>query len=175
MAKAYRRFWGRGASRCGLVPQVRYRVQVQGGEEMSGRAVGAVRWFPVVLLLAAVSVLALAGLGSSQTGLASVRSYAVTMKFTRATVLDVPTIAVTNLPADAIAYAGDTVEFIVTNESPIDEGFAIDAYGIKEVLKPGETKTVRIEQLRAGAFTIYCQLHPLSVHQNGTLLVLPRS
>lgn len=103
-----------------------------------------------------------------------VRRYAVVMKLTKATVADVPTIAVSNLPADAIAYEGDTVEFTITNESPIPEGFAIDAYNIREVLQPGETKTVRIQQVRAGAFPIYCQLHPLSVHQSGTLLVLPK-
>lgn len=142
---------------------------------MTGQAVRAVRWGVPILLLASLGLLAIGAYGSSESGFASVRTYAVTMKFTRATVLDVPTIAVTNLPADAVAYAGDTVEFTVTNESPIDEGFAIDAYGVREVLKPGETKTIRIGQVRAGAFTIYCQLHPLSVHQSGTLLVLPRS
>mgnify|MGYP000725351751 CR=1 FL=1 len=95
------------------------------------------------------------------------------MRFTRATVADVPTIAVTNLPGSVAVYEGERLAFVVSNESPIDEGFAIDAYGIREVLKPGETRTITIEQLRAGAFPIYCQLHPLSVHQAGTLLVLP--
>ncbi len=104
----------------------------------------------------------------------TVREYAVTMKFWKATVADVPTVAVTNLPADAIAYAGDTVVFRVKNESPIDEGFAIDAYGIREVLKPQETKVIRVTRVKAGAFVIYCHLHPFSVHYTGTLLVLPR-
>ncbi|MBE3598654.1 MAG: cupredoxin domain-containing protein [Limnochordaceae bacterium] len=125
--------------------------------------------------LVAVSVVGLVRYGSGgEAASPPVRSYTVTMKLTKATVADVPTIAVTNLPADAIAYEGDGVEFTIVNESPIDEGFAIDAYGIKEVLKPGETRTARIQRVRAGAYPIYCQLHPLSVHQSGTLLVLPK-
>lgn len=125
--------------------------------------------------LVAVSAAVLVRLdGRGEAASPSVRSYTVTMRFTKATVADVSTIAVTNLPADAIAYEGDAVEFTIVNESPIDEGFAIDAYGVKEVLKPGETRTVRIQRVRAGAYPIYCQLHPLSVHQSGTLLVLPR-
>ena len=82
--------------------------------------------------------------------------------------------AVTNLPADAVAYAGDTVVFRVTNESPIAEGFAIDAYGVRETLEPRQTKVIRIRAVRPGAFVLYCQLHPFSVHYTGTLLVLPR-
>lgn len=104
----------------------------------------------------------------------AVRRYQVTMKFWKATVAGVSTIAVTNLPADAFAYAGETVEFVVRNESPIPEGFAIDAFGVKEVLQPKQTKTVRIRNVRPGAYTIYCHLHPMSVHYTGTLLVAPR-
>lgn len=96
------------------------------------------------------------------------------MKFWKATVAGVSTIAVTNLPADAFAYEGETVEFVIRNESPIPEGFAIDAFGIKEVLQPKETKTIRVRNVRPGAYTIYCQLHPASVHYTGTLLVAPR-
>lgn len=141
---------------------------------MNKRRTGLVSFGAGLVALVAVGGLALVRYGGGEAASPSVRSYAVTMKFTKATVADVPTIAVTNLPADAVAYAGDTVEFTIANESPIDEGFAIDAYGIREVLKPGETRTVRIPQVQAGAYPIYCQLHPLSVHQSGTLLVLPR-
>ncbi|MDR7554594.1 MAG: cupredoxin domain-containing protein [Armatimonadota bacterium] len=107
-------------------------------------------------------------------GAPAVRRYQVVMKFWKATVAEVSTIAVTNLPADAFAYAGETVEFVVRNDSPIPEGFAIDAFGVKEVLQPKETKTVRIRNVRPGAYTIYCHLHPMSVHYTGTLLVAPR-
>lgn len=107
-------------------------------------------------------------------GAAAVRRYRVTMKFWKATVQDVSTIAVVNTPADAFAYEGETVEFTIKNDSPIPEGFAIDAFGVKEVLQPGETKTIRVRNVRPGAYTIYCQLHPASVHYTGTLLVAPR-
>lgn len=130
-----------------------------------------------VPLLAATAVLALAVAtfpAPAPAGSAPVRRYQVTMKFWKATVAGVSTIAVTNLPADAFAYEGETVEFVVRNESPIPEGFAIDAFGVKEVLQPKETKTVRIRGVRRGAYTIYCHLHPMSVHYTGTLLVAPR-
>lgn len=122
----------------------------------------------------AVALLAPAPLAQPARGAAPVRRYQVTMKFWKATVAGVSTIAVTNLPADAFAYEGETVEFVVRNESPIPEGFAIDAFGVKEVLQPKQAKTVRIRNVRAGAYTIYCHLHPMSVHHTGTLLVAPR-
>ncbi|MFN3285490.1 MAG: cupredoxin domain-containing protein [bacterium] len=129
-----------------------------------------------VALSAATALLALAvaTLPAPATAGPAVRRYHVTMKFWKATVAGVSTIAVTNLPADAFAYEGETVEFVVRNESPIPEGFAIDAFGVKEVLQPKETKTVRIRNVRRGAYTIYCHLHPMSVHYTGTLLVAPR-
>ncbi len=128
---------------------------------------------PVLVLLAALGLL----LGAISLPLASPRgerTYQVTMKLWKATVEGVSTLAVTNDPADVIAYAGERVVFVVRNQSPIPEGFAIDAYGIRETLQPNETKRIVIPRVRAGAFTIYCHLHPWSVHQAGTLLVLSR-
>ncbi|MDR7481840.1 MAG: cupredoxin domain-containing protein [Armatimonadota bacterium] len=104
----------------------------------------------------------------------AVRETVVVMKFWKATVAGVPTIAVTNLPADAVAYEGDTVVFTVKNESPLPEGFSIDSLGIKEVIQPKQTRRIRVTNVRAGAHVIYCQLHPFSVHYPGNLLVLPR-
>lgn len=130
------------------------------------------------LLLAAAVVLLgllLPGTVPLEAAPTTARTYRVTMKLWKATVEGVSTIAVTNDPADAIAYAGDRVVFIVRNESPIAEGFAIDAYGIKVTLQPGQTRQITIRAARAGSFTIYCHLHPWSVHYTGTLLVLPRS
>ncbi len=112
--------------------------------------------------------------GPASSGPAPVRRYHVTMRFWKATVAGVSTIAVTNLPGDFFAYEGETVEFVVRNESPIPEGFAIDAFRVKEVLQPKQTKTVRVRNLRAGSYTVYCHLHPMSVHYAGTLLVAPR-
>jgi len=128
----------------------------------------------VAAVFVAAIALAGGGMATRTSGQTTTREYAVKMRFWKATVAGVPTIAVTNLPADAIAYEGETVVFRVTNESPIPEGFAIDAYGIKETLKPKESKTVRVANVRPGAFVIYCQLHPFSVHYTGTLLVLPK-
>ncbi|MDQ7842834.1 MAG: cupredoxin domain-containing protein [Armatimonadota bacterium] len=126
-----------------------------------------------VVVLMAAGAFALTG-ARGQAAASRTREYRVTMKFWKATVAEVPTVAVTNLPADAVAYAGDTVVFRVTNESPIAEGFSVDAYGVREVLEPKQTKVIRIAGVRPGAFVIYCQLHPFSVHYTGTLLVLPR-
>lgn len=102
------------------------------------------------------------------------RSYQVTQRFWKATVAGVNTVAVTNLPSDLIAYEGDTIVIVVRNQSPIAEGFSIDAYGVHGVLASKQTRTFRVSGLRAGAYVIYCQLHPYSVHYPGTLLVLPR-
>jgi len=132
-----------------------------------------IRTLAVAAVLAAAA-LVLFPLAQPAPGAAAVRRYQVTMKFWKATVAEVSTVAVTNLPADAFAYEGEMVEFVVRNESPIPEGFAIDAFRVKEVLQPQQTKTVHIRNVRAGAYTIYCHLHPMSVHYPGTLLVAPR-
>ncbi|MER3460921.1 MAG: hypothetical protein C4303_07400 [candidate division GAL15 bacterium] len=130
-----------------------------------------------VRLLSALAVMVAATVLTAATAAPShstVRRYRVTMKFWKATVAGVATLAVTNLPSDFFAYEGETVEFVIRNDSPIAEGFAIDAFGVKEVLQPKETKTVRIRTVRAGAYTVYCHLHPMSVHYTGTLLVASR-
>jgi len=58
------------------------------------------------------------------------------------------------------------LELIVTNHTKKEHGFAIDRLKIKEVLKPGATKTIKISvtDLDAigtdhSAFKYYCQLH----------------
>lgn len=153
-----------------------------GGRTDSGRRTppGARRWSGRALALGAAAVVAAATAVAWRTGGAhavtrpAVRETVVVMKFWKATVADVPTIAVTNLPADAVAYEGDTVVFTVKNESPLPEGFSIDTLGIKEVIQPKQTKRIRVANVRAGAHVIYCQLHPMSVHYPGNLLVLPR-
>jgi nitrosocyanin len=67
---------------------------------------------------------------------------------------------------------GTDVKITIENKSPISEGFSIDAYGIKEVIKKGETKTVSFKADKAGAFTIWCQLHPRNIHLPGSLNVI---
>jgi hypothetical protein len=51
--------------------------------------------------------------------LAAVRRYPVNTKFWKATVAGVSTLAVTNLPADAFAYEGETVAFRGSQRKPV--------------------------------------------------------
>jgi len=58
------------------------------------------------------------------------------------------------------------LELMVTNHTKKEHGFAIDSLKVKEVLKPGESKTIKVSvtDLDAigtdrSAFRYYCQLH----------------
>lgn len=124
--------------------------------------------------LIVVSLAAFCALTGTAPASAAARHYSVDLKFTKATVAGVQTIAVTNWPADLIATQGDTVDITVKNTGPIPEGFSIDAFGVHEVLKPGKTVYVHLHPLAAGSYVIYCQLHPLSVHGIGHLLVVAK-
>lgn len=62
------------------------------------------------------------------------------------------------------------LELVVSNHTKKEHGFAIDKLHVKEVLKPGETKTIKISvtDLDAtgtdrSAFRMYDQLHPREV------------
>lgn len=105
---------------------------------------------------------------------AATRTFDVTMKFTKATVAGVNTVAVTNLPSDLVVNEGDDVDVTVKNNSPIPEGFSIDAFGVRDTFKPGQTGHVHLKNVKAGSYVMYCQLHPLSVHSIGHLLVVPK-
>ena len=68
------------------------------------------------------------------------------------------------------------LELVVSNHTKKEHGFSIDRLKIKEVLKPGENKTIKISvtDLDAigtdqSAFRYYCQLHP--GHIGGQLFV----
>jgi hypothetical protein len=68
------------------------------------------------------------------------------------------------------------LEMVVTNHTKKEHGFAIDRLKIKEVLKPGESKTIKVAvtDLDAigtdrSAFRYYCHLHP--GHIGGQLYV----
>ena len=68
------------------------------------------------------------------------------------------------------------LELIVSNHTKKEHGFAIDKLKVKEVLKPGQTKTIKIAvaDLDAigtdqSAFKYYCQLHP--GHVSGQLYI----
>ena len=88
------------------------------------------------------------------------------------TVKNIRAFNVLNEPETLAVKKGTSVKITIENKSPISEGFSIDEYGIKEVIKPKETKTVSFTANKAGAFTIWCQLHPKNVHLPGSLNVL---
>ena len=77
------------------------------------------------------------------------------------------------VPGTLIVKKGDRVKINLINNiksEPNIHGFAIDAYGIKEVIARGEPKTVSFTADKPGIFAIYCQIHPK--HIGGQLLVL---
>ena len=88
------------------------------------------------------------------------------------TVKNIRAFNVINEPETLTVKKGTSVKITVENKSPISEGFSIDDYGIKEVLKAGETKTIAFVANKAGAFTIWCQLHPRNIHLPGSLNVV---
>ena len=58
------------------------------------------------------------------------------------------------------------LELIVTNHTKKEHGFAIDRLKVREVLKPGESKTIKISVTDLDAigtdrssFKYYCHLH----------------
>jgi nitrosocyanin len=88
------------------------------------------------------------------------------------TVKDIRAFNVLNEPAALVVREGTPVKITIKNKSPISEGFSLDAYGIKEVIKTGETKTIKFVADKVGAFTIWCQLHPKNIHLPGSLNVV---
>ena len=88
------------------------------------------------------------------------------------TVKNIRAFNVLNEPETLTVKKGTSVKITVENKSPISEGVSIDEYGIKEVLKAGETKTIAFVANKAGAFTIWCQLHPKNIHLPGSLNVV---
>ena len=88
------------------------------------------------------------------------------------TVKNIRAFNVLNEPETIAVHKDAKVKIVVENKSPISEGFSIDEYGIQEVIKAGETKTISFVADKAGAFTIWCQLHPKNIHLPGTLNVI---
>lgn len=94
------------------------------------------------------------------------------LKVEGVTVTNIRAFNVLNEPETLVVKKGDSVKITINNKSPISEGFSIDEYGIKEVIKAGESKTVTFKADKVGAFTIWCQLHPKNIHLPGTLNVI---
>lgn len=94
------------------------------------------------------------------------------LKVENVSVKNIRAFNVLNEPETLTVHKGTDVKIMVENKSPISEGFSIDEYGIKEVIKAGETATITFKADKAGAFTIWCQLHPKNIHLPGTLNVI---
>jgi nitrosocyanin len=88
------------------------------------------------------------------------------------TVKNIRAFNVLNEPEALVVRKGAPVEITIENKSPISEGFSIDAFDVQEVIKAGETKTINFVADKAGAFTIWCQLHPMNIHLPGSLNVV---
>ena len=60
------------------------------------------------------------------------------------------------LPADQTSKT----LLVVRNTTDKVHGFSIDAFRIKDTVKPGQRLLVKLTPTQTGRFTIYCQLHP---------------
>lgn len=78
------------------------------------------------------------------------------------------------VPGTVVVQKGDTVEIVIVNTDPMDHGFVIDAYGVKQVIKASETVTVQFVADKAGVFTFYCSIPCGEGHtvMTGQLIVL---
>ena len=94
------------------------------------------------------------------------------LKVEGVTVTNIRAFNVLNEPETIAVHKGAKVNITIENKSPISEAFSIDAYGIQEVIKAGETKTISFVDDKPGAFTVWCQLHPKNIHLPGTLNVI---
>lgn len=94
------------------------------------------------------------------------------LKVEGVTVNNIRAFNVLNEPETLTVKKGTKVKITVENKSPISEGFSIDEYEIKDLLKAGETKVISFVADKAGAFTIWCQLHPKNIHLPGSLNVI---
>lgn len=75
------------------------------------------------------------------------------------------------VPATFVVQKGDKVQITLINNAPSgDHGFAIPDFGVAEVVKKGEPKTVEFVADKAGIFPVQCHLHP--AHIGGQLVVL---
>jgi nitrosocyanin len=76
------------------------------------------------------------------------------------------------VPGTIVVKKGESVKIKAINnvkDDPAEHGFAIEAYGIKQVVNRGKPETVEFKADKAGIFPITCHLHPAHV---GTQLVV---
>jgi plastocyanin len=75
-------------------------------------------------------------------------------------------------PATLVAFAGDDIQFNVTNRGEGEHGFTVDGLGIADVIDEGETREYMASSVAPGVYPYYCQLH--AGHIRGQLIVLDR-
>jgi nitrosocyanin len=78
------------------------------------------------------------------------------------------------LPSTIVVNRGDKVKLSLKNEIPgekSEHGFALPGYGITEIVRHGDLKTVEFVADKPGVFDYFCQLHP--AHIGGQLVVEP--
>jgi heme/copper-type cytochrome/quinol oxidase subunit 2 len=64
-------------------------------------------------------------------------------------------------PTKLAVHKGHNVEIKVTNTAKDKQhGFSIDDFGVKQVIDPGKTSTVKFKASKAGTYRVYCQIHP---------------
>ncbi len=79
------------------------------------------------------------------------------------------------IPGTVTVLKGDTLKIVLNNtDTGMDHGFAIDAYGINQVVKAGQTVTIEFVADKAGVFTFYCTIPcgPGHSQMTGQLIVL---
>jgi plastocyanin len=75
-------------------------------------------------------------------------------------------------PSVLVAFAGDDIQFNVTNRGEDEHGFTVDGLGIADVVGQGETEEYMVSNVAPGLYPFYCQLH--AGHIRGQLIVLDR-
>jgi heme/copper-type cytochrome/quinol oxidase subunit 2 len=77
-------------------------------------------------------------------------------------------------PQTVTVLKGDKVKLVLNNTDEMDHGFAIDTYGINQVVKAGQTITIEFVADKAGVFEFYCTIPCGSGHSQmtGQLIVL---
>ncbi|OGR83211.1 MAG: hypothetical protein A2901_04105 [Elusimicrobia bacterium RIFCSPLOWO2_01_FULL_54_10] len=79
------------------------------------------------------------------------------------------------IPGSLIVKKGSKVKINRVNaikSEPNTHGYAIDEFGIKQVIARGEPKAVTFTADKTGLFAIYCHQHPK--HIGGQLLVIDK-
>lgn len=78
-------------------------------------------------------------------------------------------------PQTVTVLKGDKVKIVLNNiDEDMDHGFAIDAYGINQPVKMGQTVTIEFVADKPGVFTFYCTIPcgPGHSEMTGQLIVL---